>query len=251
MDDCDHSILIGVRMMAMITKRAPLYEEASIFILRRIVDGELKPGMALPNETQLSAEFGVSLGTLRRALDQLEADRLLDRIQGRGTFVSEEARKEFVSRFSNVRGRSSEVISDAGKVLSQEAREPSELETFRLELRPGQRVLRTIRLLSDNSRVYMHETAVLSLSYFAGVQPESIGNYALSVLALAHGVRLGEAKEGVKPCWAPKEIAKLLGLMLTPVLQLDRTVFTIGGKPIEWRVAHCNVKDTIYQVTMN
>jgi len=239
-------------MMSILAKRAPLYEEASTLILRRIVDRQLKPGMALPNETQLSAEFGVSLGTLRRALDQLEADRVLIRRQGRGTFVSEHAREEFVSRFSNVRSNSAKAVCDDGKLIAQDVGEPSELERFRLKLRPGERVLRTRRLLSDGARVYMHETATLALSHFADIDGGNVGSYALSMLALEHGVRLGQATERVKPCQAPDEIAELMEIEPDAlVLQLDRVVFTTSGRPIEWRVAYCNVKDTIYQVTMN
>ena len=53
----------------------------------RIVAGEWPPGSAIPAEQALAAEHGVALGTMRRALDLLAEQGLLDRIHGRGTFV--------------------------------------------------------------------------------------------------------------------------------------------------------------------
>jgi GntR family transcriptional regulator len=238
--------------MASIAKRAPLYEEASTQLLQRIANRELKPGIALPNETELSAELGVSVGTVRRALDQLEADRLLIRQQGRGTFVSEQAREEFVSRFSNVRCQTGKPLSDGGRLLSQALDEAAELERFHLKLRPAERVLRTRRLLEKHSRVYMHEAATLSLRRFGDIRTEDVGNYALSVLALERGIRLARATERVAPCRAPQEVAELLGLDADAlVLHLDRVVFTTCGEPVEWRVGYCSLKDQTYVVSMN
>lgn len=237
--------------MTILTRRAPLYEEASTIIQRRIVDGELAPGTVLPNENQLSAEIGVSLGTLRRALDHLETDRLLTRKQGRGTFISEFAREEFVSRFNNLRCSNSRPLPKEGKLLAQEAADPSDQERLHLKLRPGDRVLRTRRLVGSRERVFMHEAATLALPRFHGVDSEKIGDYALSVLALKNGVRLGRASERVNPCIVSDEIAELLKIAPNAlVLRLERTVFTIEDEPVEWRTVFCNMEDTVYQVMM-
>ena len=53
----------------------------------RIVDGEWPPGAALPAETRLAVEHGVALGTLRRALELLAEQGLIERRHGKGTFV--------------------------------------------------------------------------------------------------------------------------------------------------------------------
>lgn len=67
----------------------PLYEQLQAAVTERINSGEWKPEQPLPNESDLAREFGVSSGTMRKALDALEAEGFLDRRQGRGTFVKD------------------------------------------------------------------------------------------------------------------------------------------------------------------
>lgn len=67
----------------------PLYEQVRGLILSRIEAGDWRAGMPIPPEVQLSRDFGVSIGTVRKALDQLARDRILVRERGRGTFVKD------------------------------------------------------------------------------------------------------------------------------------------------------------------
>lgn len=68
--------------------RTPLYKTAETEMIRRIRDGDWAVGLRLPNEFVLAAEFGVSQGTMRRALMTLEGMGLLNRKPGRGTLVA-------------------------------------------------------------------------------------------------------------------------------------------------------------------
>jgi GntR family transcriptional regulator len=65
----------------------PLYLQLRDALAARMVRGEWKVGTAIPSEDDLAREFGVSKGTMRKALDLLEGESLLIRRQGRGTFV--------------------------------------------------------------------------------------------------------------------------------------------------------------------
>lgn len=69
--------------------RLPLYKAAETEMIRRIKTGEWAPGLRLPNEFGLADEFGVSQGTMRRALMSLEGMGMLDRKPGRGTVVAD------------------------------------------------------------------------------------------------------------------------------------------------------------------
>lgn len=71
--------------------RTPLYKTAETEMIRRIDAGDWAVGLRLPNEFILAAEFGVSQGTMRRALMSLEAMGYLDRKPGRGTLVADPA----------------------------------------------------------------------------------------------------------------------------------------------------------------
>jgi GntR family transcriptional regulator len=67
--------------------RVPLYKATETEMIRRIKTGEWAIGLRLPNEFGLAEEFGVSQGTMRRALITLEGLGLLARKPGRGTVV--------------------------------------------------------------------------------------------------------------------------------------------------------------------
>ena len=67
----------------------PLYEQVLHRLQKRIETGEWKSGVPLPSEVRLSHEFGVSVGTMRKALDLLVKQRVVSRKRGRGTFVKE------------------------------------------------------------------------------------------------------------------------------------------------------------------
>src|SRR5207302_253934 len=69
--------------------RRPLYMQVCDELIKRMTDGHWKPGSLLPNEIDLARELDVSPGTMRKALDVLEADKLVERRQGHGTVVTD------------------------------------------------------------------------------------------------------------------------------------------------------------------
>lgn len=74
--------------------RTPLYKAAETEMISRIAKGEWEVGRRLPNEFILAEEFGVSQGTMRRALISLEQSGYLSRKPGRGTLVATQAPTE-------------------------------------------------------------------------------------------------------------------------------------------------------------
>ena len=68
--------------------RVPRYYRIAESLRDRIRSGDLPPGARLDNQRQLAKSFGVTLMTLRQALDVLERDNLITRRHGLGTFVS-------------------------------------------------------------------------------------------------------------------------------------------------------------------
>ena len=69
----------------------PLYVQTKALIERALEAGEWAPGTAIPAEVALAARFGVSQGTVRKAIGALAAENLLVRRQGKGTFVATQA----------------------------------------------------------------------------------------------------------------------------------------------------------------
>jgi len=78
---------------------SPLYQQIKELILQSLQGGEWKPGEAIPSEMDLAARFRVSQGTVRKAIDELAADNLVIRRQGKGTFVATHAEQHVRYRF--------------------------------------------------------------------------------------------------------------------------------------------------------
>ena len=86
---CTHQFLEENSLPAHDNLVGPLYEQVLDRLRHRIAAGEWLSGVPLPSEVHLSHEFGVSVGTMRKALDLLVKQRVVQRKRGRGTFVKE------------------------------------------------------------------------------------------------------------------------------------------------------------------
>src|SRR5437870_2469099 len=173
----------------------PLYLQLRDALAERIAGGEWRPGSAIPNESDLAREFGVSAGTMRKALDLMEAERLLTRRQGRGTYVNDQASDEFAARFSNLRAPDGSRV--CGEVKSAEITEgtANELECERLRLQGGDDVYRIHRIRHHKGQVYLVENASLPAALFAGLAQKRGVADRIIVLAQEYGLLLGKAAE--------------------------------------------------------
>ena len=133
----------------------PLYLQVRDLLVARIVAGEWKPRGTLPNEVDLARELSVSPGTVRRALEEMESERLIYRRQGRGTFVADHTSEELAIRYTNI--RTSKGVRLAGEIGGAELStgEADELEQKRLRLRPGSGVTRIQRIKQSGNVPFM------------------------------------------------------------------------------------------------
>jgi len=218
----------------------PLYKQVRDLLAHRITSGVWPARSMVPNELALARELGVSPGTVRKALELLQKDRWLWRRQGRGTFVADQGSDELTARFSNFRNDSGQRIGGSMELLSQTSDLASPIEQRHLQLEPTEPVVRTSRRRRDETRVFMYEQACLAVSRFSGLAAEDVGNYRISELARRHGVRLGQACEKVTQQEASAEAAELLEVEpRTALLRLERTIFSVDGVPVEWRIGLC------------
>ncbi len=87
---------------AIHTARPPLYQQVKEYIIGKINDSALQPGMQIESEAELVARLNVSRMTVNRALRELSVDGLLRRIQGRGTFVAERKPQAALLQISSI-----------------------------------------------------------------------------------------------------------------------------------------------------
>lgn len=236
--------------------RQPLYWQVADVLVERIAQGIWKPGASIPNEVDLAREMGVSTGTLRKALNRLEANHLIVRRQGRGTFVEDQTQLDHLQRFDLLRLENGNAITSIGKVLAREFALTTENERMRLSLAPNDHILRTKRVKTYAGRPYIFETVVIAAKRFPGLEREATGDdatgdYALAALGQKHGVILGQAVEHLSLCEAAKEVASALEIAAgTVLLKLDRVICSFAGEPLEWRLGFASLRNEKYIVTI-
>ncbi|HEX4883975.1 MAG TPA: GntR family transcriptional regulator [Casimicrobiaceae bacterium] len=223
----------------------PLYLQIRDLLVRSLESGEWRPGEAIPSELLLAARFGVSQGTVRKAIDALAGDNLVVRRQGKGTFVAthtEEAHSTF--RFLHIR-RDDGVDEYPASRLVDVRRVRASAEVARLlDLRPGDAVVVLRRLLDWQGAPAVLDDITLPAALFRGLTRAKVEAYQGSMYGLfetAFGVRMLSAQERLKAVAADAAVAGLLGVPEgTPLLEVDRVAFTYGGRPVEFRRGLCS-----------
>ena len=166
---------------------SPLYQQIKSLILGSLRSGEWKPGEAIPSEIDLAARFRVSQGTVRKAVDELAAENLLLRRQGKGTFVATHAEQQVQFRFLKL-------VPDSGSRGSEGPAQRDIIECRRtrasadvakaLALRAGDTVLQARRVLSFGGVPVILEDIWLPATPFKGLTAERLSNYRGPMYAL-------------------------------------------------------------------
>lgn len=231
-------------MPAEAFSKKPLYVQVRDLLAERVANGVWRPGSVLPNEQELARELEVSVGTVRKALDKMEEERVVARRQGRGTFVVDQATEAAASRFWNIFDLKGRPIPATLELVEQATGAATAEEQERLGLRQGEEVLRTLRRRLYNGRPFMLEEASVAITSLPGLKPGEAGNYQIAALAQAHGVHLAKAVERVTMTKAAGAIAEQLAVAPeTAIMKLDRVILALDGSPVEWRVGYCHFSD--------
>lgn len=153
---------------------APLYRLAKSAVLRLLESGQLGPGETLPNEAQLANALKVSIGTLRKAVDELVHEHILVRRQGKGTFVALHSQDRFMFQFFHVEPRpdvfDSRVVPEREYPvvdnLGFQVSKATDAEAHVLRIRPDDAVWRIDNALRLNGKTVVHDRIVLAYSMF-------------------------------------------------------------------------------------
>ena len=130
---------------------SPLYQQIKGLILQSLQAGEWKPGEAIPSEMDLAARFRVSQGTVRKAIDELAAENLVVRRQGKGTFVATHSEQQVQYRFLRLMPDSGDLDDEgpAQRNILECRRVRASADVARiLALRAGDAVMQVRRVLS-------------------------------------------------------------------------------------------------------
>lgn len=217
-----------------------LYERVVALVEQLIADQGMAPGDRLPSYGELAELAGVSLITVRRALDELERAGRVRRHQGLGTFV---ARPRIVSepaRAGSLLGTLGEEGGAPGRlesrVLELRPGEPSGYLRDALGLQPGQHIwrLRRLRLLDGTPAVL--ETSMIPI-VLAPELDQLVGRLTGSLydlLASEYGLADAFEEQYLEVIGPTKEEAKLLGLRgQAHVVRIRGLSATAAGVPFD------------------
>jgi GntR family transcriptional regulator len=218
---------------------SPLYQQIKGLILQSLEAGEWKPGEAIPSEMDLAARFRVSQGTVRKAIDELAAENLVVRRQGKGTFVATHAEQHVRYRFLKLVPDGSEEGPAQRSILDCRRLRASAEVARALALRTGDPVVQVRRVLSFGGVPTILEDMWLPGNTFKGLTAEQLvahqgPTYAL--FELEFGVRMVRAEEKIRAVAADTQQSVLLAVDEgAPLLSVERLSYTYNDVPMELR----------------
>ena len=218
----------------------PLYAQVKEMLLRRVADGHWRPGELLPSEMRLAEEFGVSQGTVRKALDQLADQNLVVRRQGKGTFVTSHTPDRALFHFFHLVGEDGAHDLPESLPARCRAARASRAERARLGLDDGGRVVRITRVRTLQARPVMTERIAVPEKLFPGLAERdgaTLPNTLYALYEQDYALAVAEATECLRAVPATASEARALELAEgTPLLEIDRIARGHAGQVLEWRV---------------
>lgn len=231
----------------------PLYAQVAAVLRGKISSKEWTPAEALPNEALLAKTIGVSVGTIRKALEILEDERLIYRRQGRGTFVVDISEDSELERFSNLVIGSKKIKADAAR-LSASSGVATRDECDRLNLRSGDPVIRFEGVWTAADTIKVAERISVPQARFQGLEKRDIngGQTLYAIYRKHYNIIIGRVAEQVSCVNADDSLAGILGVRRDQaLLRMDRVSRAAGGGPVEWCVRHAHMKTASYAVSMS
>jgi GntR family transcriptional regulator len=215
----------------------PLHAQLEDALLKRIRDGELRPGTRLPSEDELSALYSVSRTTVRTAIRSLVGRGVVGIRRGKGTFVTEPLITQELTALTgfidDMRAMGKEL---SAKVLDRRLVAASETVARRLALQRGVMVARIQRV---------RLTADLPLSFDETYLPRETGEkltaedlenpIVFKLLEQKHSTALREAEYRLAAVPSHGTVARALGIDAgSPIFLIERTIFAEGHRPVNY-----------------
>lgn len=228
----------------------PLYREVQWRITRALAAGEWKPGEAIPSEARLAGDFNVSIGTIRRAIDELVAGRILVRQQGRGTFVAAHTEDRTLFYFFHVVGKDGGQEFPVSELLAFRKERADAHDEAQLGITRGSRVARVRNLLKLVDRPVVLDDITVSTERFAGIDEATFRNREGTIYGLyqaRYGVNVVRISERLSAAHPPADVAAILGMNASqPALHIRRVAYTYNDSPVEYRLSWINTADHEY-----
>lgn len=230
---------------------SPLYIEVRRRIAEAIRSGEWRPGDALPSEKMLCERFGVSMGTLRKAVDELTASGVLIRQQGRGTFVARHGEARYLFSFFHLVGHDGHKEYPAVRFLHLKTVKADTFAAQTLAVKPGSPLFCISNLLSLRGEVVSIDEIYLPTVLFPRLTAQRLQDRKTTLYQMYEDefdIRVIRATERVRGYCATAEQAQLLQTAPSaPLLEIIRCALSFEDRPVELRYSYVNTQHVEYR----
>jgi GntR family transcriptional regulator len=231
----------------------PLYRQVYDIMVRKVAQGVWRPGSSLPSEQNLAREMGVSQGTMRKVLDALTAENLLERRQGKGTFVAENSEERTLFRYFRIsrpggKRMTPERVDETVKVRASRAAERTKLGLDRAD-----RVVEILRTRHIEKAPSIRESIILPATLFPGIEKRSaLPNSLYSLYQSDYGINIVATHEELSAQLATEEDQDQLDIPKGgPILVIERLAVSLQEQKVEWRISRVRSGDLVYAVTLS
>jgi GntR family transcriptional regulator len=229
----------------------PLFKAVKAAMTAALAAGEWQPGECIPAEARLAERFSVSIGTLRKAIDELAAEQILVRRQGLGTFVAVHGPTRNRFHFFHIVDREGRRELPRPELLDFARARADAEEAARLRIEPGARTIRITNLLRLADEPAVFDTIVLAAAMFPDLTEARFRNRDSTIYHFYqthYGINVVRTREWVRAAAAARRAARALGLASgAPVLEIVRTAYTYHDVPVELRHSVVDTRERFYE----
>ena len=234
---------------------SPLYRQIKTLILQALESGEWRPGQAIPSEQELAARFSVSQGTVRKAIDEMAAENLLVRKQGKGTYVASHNDPRALFRFLRLVPMDGDLSQPQSVPLDCWRAKAGHEASRMLVIEQGAPIIIVRRLLKFSTKPVVIDEIYLPGEIFQGLTSEVLQSWNGSLYSLFEtrfGLRMIRAQERIRAVAADRNASEALKVAEgTPLLSVERVTYTYGDKPVEWRRGLYSTAEHFYLNELN
>jgi len=228
----------------------PLYLQVKKRITESLAEGLWNPGQSIPSEVELAQSFSVSQGTVRKAIDELAAENILIRRQGKGTFVASHDEEGGQLRFLRLTSTQNNKENLDNHLVSFTKEKATNKIAKSLGVNIGTTVVSIKRVLTFNQKPLILDFIKVPASSFRKLTSEMIVEKKGAMYRMYEtefGIQMLRAQEKIRAVAADADTSELLGVKKnTPVLSVERISLTYSDKPIEWRLGLCLTENHHY-----
>lgn len=229
----------------------PLYKEVKLAITRILSSGEIQAGDAIPTEKQLCEMFGTSIGTVRRAIDELVAEHVLVRQQGRGTYLIPYSPERMLNFFFHIVRRDGHREIPIVQTLSFQTGTADSETAADLSIRPDDTIYRVFNVMLMAGEPAVLDEIRISEAMFPGLTEAEFVSRNATIYDLYQsrfGINVIRTLDRLRAVSADAKTAKRLNIALgTPLLEIIRVAVTFDERPVEWRRTLLNTETYEYR----